>query len=266
MNNTINNNGSFVPVILYNNADINKLLILKNNKEKVGIYMWTHLESGKRYIGSAYDLTNRFDDYFRKSYISDKSKGNNYIYNALLIHGYSKFSLSILEYIDISNLSSEEAREKILLREQYFLDCIFSEDELNTYNILKVAGSLLGFRHTNESKVLMSKAKAGDNNHNYGKSFSENIKALMSEAKTGENHPMYSKNHHPETLTKMSITKGGGIIYVYNVDKSLLVNSFPSARKAAEHFNCNHSTIKKYTLNGEIFKEEWILSLSANEK
>jgi group I intron endonuclease len=175
-----NNNGSFVPVILYNNADINKLLILKDNKDKTGIYMWTHLESGKRYIGSAYDLTNRFDDYFTKSYISDKSKGNSYIYNALLIHGYSKFSLSILEYIDISNLSPEEARKLILLREQYFLDCIFSVDEPNTYNILKIAGSLLGFKHTDESKILMSKAKVGDNNHNYGKLISENTKALMS--------------------------------------------------------------------------------------
>jgi group I intron endonuclease len=260
-----NNNGSFVPAILYNNADINKLQILKDNKDKAGIYMWTHLESGKRYIGSAYDLANRLDDYFRKSYISDKSKGNSYIYNALLIHGYSKFSISILEYIDISNISPEEAREKILLREQYFLDCIFSVDEPNTYNILKVAGSLLGFKHTNESKALMSEAKVGDNNPNYRKSISEDTKALMSKAKSGENNPMYGKSFSADIVTKLSIAKGGNIIYVYNADKSLLVKSFPSARKAAEHFNSNHSTIKKYALNGEIFKEEWILSLSAKE-
>lgn len=260
-----NNNGSFVTVILYNNADMDKLVILKDNKGKTGIYMWTHLESGKKYIGSAYDLSNRFEDYFRKSYISDKSKGNSYIYNALLIHGYSKFSLSILEYIDISNLSPEEAREKILLREQYFLDCIFSVDEPNTYNILKVAGSLLGFKHTNESKVLMSEAKAGDKNPNYGKSISEDIKALMSKAKFGENNPMYGKSFSADIVTKLSIAKGGSIIYVYNADKSLLVNSFPSARKAAKHFNCNNSTIKKYALSGKIFKEKWILSLSAKE-
>jgi len=32
-----------------------------------------------------------------------------YIYNALLVHGYSAFTLTILEYLDITNLSKEEA-------------------------------------------------------------------------------------------------------------------------------------------------------------
>lgn len=35
-----------------------------------------------------------------------------YIYNALLHYGYGAFSLSILEYIDISNLSKEDAKKK----------------------------------------------------------------------------------------------------------------------------------------------------------
>jgi hypothetical protein len=41
-----NNNESFTPVIVYNNVDTNKALILKNNKGIAGIYQWTHLESG----------------------------------------------------------------------------------------------------------------------------------------------------------------------------------------------------------------------------
>jgi hypothetical protein len=51
--NNNNNNGSLVPVIIYNNADIDRLKILSDNKGKTGIYQWTHNESGKIYVGSA---------------------------------------------------------------------------------------------------------------------------------------------------------------------------------------------------------------------
>jgi hypothetical protein len=44
-NNSIHNNGSFIPVIIYNNADTDKLRILTDNSGKAGIYQWTHNES-----------------------------------------------------------------------------------------------------------------------------------------------------------------------------------------------------------------------------
>lgn len=56
MNNT-NNNVSFSPVIIYNNADTEKSRILSDNRGKAGIYMWTHLETKRIYIGSAIDLS-----------------------------------------------------------------------------------------------------------------------------------------------------------------------------------------------------------------
>ena len=40
---------------------------------------------------------------------------------------------------------------------------IFSEDQPNTYNILKVAGSPLGNNHTEEAKAKISKSKTGEN-------------------------------------------------------------------------------------------------------
>ena len=94
----------------------------------------------------------------------------------------------------------------------------------------------------------------------FGKSYTPELLAKMS----GENNPrgMLGKTHTTESLAKMSAAKGGGIIYVYNSDKSSLVNSFPSARKAAEFFKVRHKTIKRYSLNGLIFKEQWILSTS----
>jgi len=106
------------PAIVYS-AGTDRLRILTDTKEKAGISQWEHKESGKSYIGSSFDLSKRLKNYYKISFISSKSRGNSYIYNAILLHGYSNFSISILEYIDISNLSKEEARKLILERDQH---------------------------------------------------------------------------------------------------------------------------------------------------
>jgi group I intron endonuclease len=178
-----------------------KKKILSDNKGKTGIYLWTHIESGKRYVGSAFNLADRLGRYYSKNYI-ENAKENSYIYNAMLIHGYSAFSLTILEFIDISNLSLEESKKLILEREQKYLDIIFSLDEPNTYNILKVAGSLLGYKHSEETKALVSKTHKG-------KIVSAETIAKISEAKLGNNHPLFGKTHSDETKAKISLANKG---------------------------------------------------------
>lgn len=63
------------------------------------------------------------------------------IYKALIKHSFSKFRLEILEYC---------AAEKCLEREQYYLDLLKPE-----YNILKVAGSPFGYKHSPEAIAKM---------------------------------------------------------------------------------------------------------------
>jgi hypothetical protein len=60
---------------------------------------------------------------------------------------------------------------------------------------------------------------------------------------------LYGLTSSNETIAKMSEAKGGGTIYLYTLDKTL-VNTFASARKAAEHFHCCHHTISRYVRNG----------------
>jgi group I intron endonuclease len=286
-----NNNLSFVPVIIYNNAETEKSKILLENKGRTGIYLWTHIETNRIYIGSAVDLSNRLSKYFSPS---ELKKWDNYISRALIHHGYSAFSLSIIEYTNISNLTKEETRVLILSREQFYLDLIFSLDEPNTFNILKVAGSTLGFRHSVESRSLMSKPKStetkakiskalfgennpmfgkfhskeslvkfsGENHPLFGKLHSAGTITKISEALSGENNPrgMLGKNHSPETLAKISAAKGT-MIYVYD-SQGTLVNTFSSANKAAENFDCSHPTIVKYAKNNKLFQSKWYLSFS----
>ena len=51
-------------LVLYVNADKDKVVAIKNNRKKSGIYRWTHKESGKSYIGSSIDIGRCFSNYF----------------------------------------------------------------------------------------------------------------------------------------------------------------------------------------------------------
>ncbi len=150
LNNNSNNNITY-PIISYKNVDIQKIEILKANKRKTGIYIWTHKESGKSYVGSAMDLSRRLSNYYSFSYLKTK-KINSRICNALLKYGYSNFSLDILEHCEPSLLIS---------REQYFIDLLNPE-----YNILKIAGNSLGFKHSEMTKAKMSINNTGKK-HSY---------------------------------------------------------------------------------------------------
>lgn len=267
-----------IPIIIYSNADTDKLSILSENKNKAGIYQWIHKESGKTYIGSAVDLYKRLRQYYSISRLSRNK--NQYLSNALLSHGHSAFSLAILEYFDVSNLSLEESKKLILEREQYYIDSLKPE-----YNILKIAGSSLGFIHSENSKVLMSEAhkgkflsadtkalisvaiislnRTGENHPFFGKTHSAETKALMSLTRSGENSAMYGRNHSAESKIKMSAAQGS-TVFVYDSNNTL-VNTFTSVRKAGEFFNCSPTTIKKYIITGQIFQDKWILSFTAKE-
>lgn len=63
------------------------------------------------------------------------------ISKALIKHGYTNFTLEILEY---SN------KDQVIDREQYYLNSL-----LPVYNILKTAGSSLGSKHSEETKAKL---------------------------------------------------------------------------------------------------------------
>lgn len=82
----------------------------------------------------------RFYGYYSISFLTKGlSKTRSQIYSSLLKNGYSNFKLEILEYCK---------KEDLMNREQYYMDCLKPE-----YNILKIAGSSLGFKHSEETKV-----------------------------------------------------------------------------------------------------------------
>lgn len=72
--------------------------------------MWTNLVNNKRYIGSSVYLKRRLLEYFN---VNRLLRSPSMIINlALLKRGYSKFSLTILEYCVV---------DKLMEREKYYI-------------------------------------------------------------------------------------------------------------------------------------------------
>ena len=137
---------NIIPIASYN-IEKDKLIIskiLRENIKKTGIYRWTNTITGKSYIGSSINLSKRLNDYLNITFLNKElKKGRSIICSALLKHGYSKFKLDILEYCDPSIL---------IEREQYYFDNLKPE-----YNILKVAGSSFGRKHSEATKEILRK-------------------------------------------------------------------------------------------------------------
>jgi group I intron endonuclease len=156
---------SFKPRIIYNNSWLNKSNVLKENRGKSGVYRWVNKLNNETYIGSSINLTNRLGEYYSKKYLKYKSN-NSRINRALLKYGYENFDLEILEYCN---------KENVINREQYYLDLLNPE-----YNILKIAGSSLGFKHSSYSKLIMSNLKIGERNNMFNKKHTKRTRESIS--------------------------------------------------------------------------------------
>ncbi len=254
----------------YEDAYSMKKLIIKDNKNKSGIYKWTNKLTNDVYIGQSVDLAKRFIRYFHLNYL--KNRETLVISRALIKYGYSNFTLEILEYCDIADLTE---------REQYYLD------KLNPkYNTLKIAGSSLGHKHTEETKIKISKSLKGvyvkEKSALFGRTHTEETKVIMALKKSKENNPLFGRTHSEETkelmrqkalgrrhseetLLKMSSNRGY-LVYIYEKCDSegfKLIGSFVSIRRAAKFLGISSNTIRLYVNSGKIFKDRYKFSSAA---
>lgn len=210
---------STMPFITYNNADIEKIRILRENKGKSGIYCWVNKVNGSKYVGSSNNIYRRLLQYFNTEYLLKHD--NMVICRALLKHGYSNFDLEILEYCD---------NKDVIEREQYYIDLLNPE-----YNILKKAGSLLGFKHSEETMAKMSISKTGEKNHMFGK--------------IGEKHPMFGKTGDKNPMFGKPRPEGSGSpsqqIQVIDIENNI-TTQYVSISAAALALNINPTRISMY--------------------
>jgi group I intron endonuclease len=107
------------------------------------------------YIGSSVDLASRL---FK--HLGLFNNGSNlYLQRAIALYGLPSFVFIIVEFCTPDNLIS---------REQFHLNWLFSLLSW-AYNFCAIAGSCLGFKHSEETRAKMSTAKSGPNHPLYGR-------------------------------------------------------------------------------------------------
>lgn len=112
---------------------------------KSGIYKILNWSTNKFYIGSAVKIQHRLNNH--KSDLNLCKHPNIILQRAWLKYGEADFSFHVLEYCN---------KENLLEREQFYIDNLKP-----SYNILSIAGSSIGYAHTENTKLKISIANTG---------------------------------------------------------------------------------------------------------
>lgn len=257
--------------------------ILDEYRSKSGIYLIHNNVNGKQYVGSGLDLGKRLATYFFPSRLSD----NRYISNSILKYGHGNFSVVILNILGNTDISK---KIDIISKEQEYLDLYKPVLNLNP-----TAGSSMGFKHSEESKKLISEFRKG-------KPLPEKTKKRLSVLFSGKLNPFWSKVHCSSSLKKMSVSKLGYLnpmfnkekskeffenmhksrtgsnnpmfglsksektveklrkkVYVYGGNKKLF-KSYDSLGLAVKDLHVASETIKKYLDTGKVYKDKYFYS------
>lgn len=110
------------------------------------IYQIRHTASGKVYVGSAIDPRKRWTEHRRTLRIGKHH--SRYLQRAWDKYGKDSFVFEIIEPVLFV--------EDLLVREQYWIDTLRSNDPFRGYNIASIAGSMLGTKRTNEERAKIS--------------------------------------------------------------------------------------------------------------
>ena len=181
-------------------------------KQNYGIYTITNTVNGKTYIGqTAGSFHGRWKGHLKK--LMNGKHHNAHLRAAASKYGHEMFRFDAIE-AGPQGLTKEERVAWCNNRETYWLgDAYLSEDYYNMKgggdNAIpgpeirrKIAKTLTGMKHTEETKRKISEANIGENNPNWGKTHTEETRRKISEAVTG-------KKHTEETKRKMSETRKG---------------------------------------------------------
>ena len=151
-----------------------------------GVYMIEHIASGKKYVGSAArSISRRWIEHRH-----DLRKGIHH--SRHLQRAWNKYGGDAFVWRIVKRTTPEEAIES----EQAYIDLYQACDPKRGYNISPIAGSTLGYKHTDETRAKMSTAGKG-------RKFSVEHCAKLSASKKG--HSI----HTVESRTKLSAAMMG---------------------------------------------------------
>ena len=165
-----------------------------------GIYEIVNITNGKRYVGSAINLKQRW--IMHRSYLNNGKHQNAHLQRAWKKYGEGSFEFRVVRKVHPSCL---------IIIEQVVISS-YSFDTL--YNICKVAGSMFGVRFkipfrkslSIEGRRALSEAKKGKPGVRLGMKHSTEAKLKMSNARKGKPSPKRGKPVSEEQKKKISET------------------------------------------------------------
>jgi len=114
------------------------------------IYAIINIVNDKHYVGQASEKSKRFREHL-------KTLRGNYHCNVLLQRAYNKYGEDKFIFVVLEKLIS---CENLVEKEQYWINALNP-----AYNLAPVAGSQLGYKHTDEARANMSNAHKGKKHH-----------------------------------------------------------------------------------------------------
>lgn len=113
-----------------------------------GIYMWTNKINNKKYIGKSKNLANR-----KRGYRNEINRGSNRpIIKEMRNIGINIFEYTILEKCD------NFTEDKLLKREQFWMDYYNTQDKNYGYNVLDASNTISSFSNigSSNSKAILN--------------------------------------------------------------------------------------------------------------
>ncbi len=167
------------------------------------IYCITNIVNDKQYVGQAINKNKRLRDH--KIMLKAGKHKNKHLQNAHNKYGAENFIYTILEVIaDGANLI-----ERLTAREQYWIDILKTVDPYG-YNLNPTAGSAIGFKHSEETKLKWSEQRKGKKRsaefslkvsiQMKGKIVTEETKLKQSEAHIGKIQSIETRNKRAASM------------------------------------------------------------------
>jgi len=244
--------GGVKPISLkrYDNIDLIEvqLRIRQENKRKAGIYCVLNNITQDFYIGSA--SSDRINVRFRNHCINGTGS-NIRLQRAIRKYGLKSFSFLILEYYPgfVHKEDLRQAHLKLLERENYYIQTLKPQ-----YNLLTIAGSSLGYKHSDETKLKMrlnysQERKDAIGSLNKGKKLDYETKQLMSTQKKELFKDALYKQGFLQQRSVSDVLFKGKKVQVCDLNHKI-VSEYNSILEMSRVFKCCRKTIRKY-LNKE---------------
>jgi len=205
-----------------------------------GIYRIINSVNGNIYIGSSVDLIRRRKQHFIA--LLNNKHFNNHLQSAYNKYGECNFEFEVIENIDFC----EDLQEKLLEREQYYLDLLKPE-----YNICRIAGSF-GMQQTEETKHKISNSTKGVKK---SKEHAENIRNAQRGKNLTEEH---RKKLSDSEKNRKSVSHKSSII----IDGV----TYDSIKIASELTGINYNIIQRNLRNQSIENYSYVNSKEIKPK